>query len=156
MPHRRGIWIADVRLILDNGCLHPVIRAAINSRFGFGVAINSPFRHIAIRMWNLSDSARESIVPRSRDLGPGHSEKSPSTSDRIEYIVRPSDDAWMIEHDGDRYGPYKNSREAMFFAIDAARKLGALGKNTHVKMTDHAGHPLTTWNYGSNRNSAIF
>jgi len=25
-----------------------------------------------------------------------------------------------------------------------------------VKMTDHAGHPLTTWYYGAGRNPAIF
>jgi hypothetical protein len=94
------------------------------------------------------------MMVRSHD--PAKSETSASTVDRVEYVVRPNNDAWMIEHDGDRYGPYKNSREAMFFAIDAARKLGALGKNTHVKMTDQAGHPLTTWHYGTNRHSAIF
>jgi hypothetical protein len=81
---------------------------------------------------------------------------TPATPERVEYIVRPSDDEWLIEHDGDRYGPYKNSREAMFFAIDAARKLGALGKNTSVKMTDNAGRPLTTWNYGVDRYPVIF
>ena len=93
---------------------------------------------------------------RSRDHDSRQSEVPPSAAKRVEYVVRPSDDMWMIEHDGDRYGPYKNSREAMFFAIDAARKLGALGKNTHVKMTDHAGHPLTTWHYGAGRSPAIF
>jgi hypothetical protein len=90
-----------------------------------------------------------------------HHDSAPSktasgTAGRVEYVVRPSDDAWLIEHDGDRYGPYKNSREAMLFAIDAARKLGALGKNTYVKLTDHAGHALTTWNYGVDRYPAIF
>ncbi len=77
------------------------------------------------------------------DLAPAEAFRAPL--DRVEYIVRPSDDAWLIEHGGDRYGPYKNSREAMFFAVDAARKLGALGKNTFVRMVDHAGHALTTW-----------
>jgi hypothetical protein len=86
---------------------------------------------------------------------PAKSETSASTVDRIEYVVRPNNGTWMIEHDGDHYGPYKNSREAMFFAIDAACKLGALGKNTHVKMTDQAGHPLTTWHYSANRHPAI-
>lgn len=92
------------------------------------------------------------MMARSDD--PAKSETS--TTNRVEYVVRPNNDTWMIEHDGDRYGPYKNSREAMFFAIDAARKLGELGKNTFVKMTDHAGHPLTTWNYGVDRYPAIF
>jgi hypothetical protein len=95
-------------------------------------------------------------MPRSRDHDSAQSEAPPSTADRVEYVVRPSDDTWLIEHDGDRYGPYKNCREAMFFAIDAANKLGALGKNTHVRMTDQAGHPLTTWNYGIDRYPAIF
>jgi len=94
------------------------------------------------------------MMPRSED--PARSESSGATVDRIEYIVRPNNDTWMIERDGDRYGPYKNSREAMFFAIDAASKLGALGKNTHVKMTDQAGNPLTTWKYGTGRYPAIF
>jgi hypothetical protein len=95
-------------------------------------------------------------MPLSRDHHSAPSTASPAKLDRIEYIVRPNDDTWLIEHGGDRYGPYKNSREAMFFAIDAARKLGALGKKTYVKMTDHAGHALTTWNYGVDRYPAIF
>src|SRR5262245_29570746 len=82
-------------------------------------------------------------MPPSDDHDREPSKAPPATLDRVEYIVRPNDDTWLIEHAGDRYGPYKNSREAMFFAVDAARKLGALGKNTYVKMTDHAGHPLT-------------
>jgi len=95
------------------------------------------------------------MMPASRD---DHSvlPNAPAALDRVEYIVRPSDDTWLIEHAGDRYGPYKNSREAMLFAIDAAHKLGALGKNTCVKMTDQAGHPLTTWSYGVDRYPAIF
>ena len=98
----------------------------------------------------------------SRDHDSALSNAPPAAPDRIEYIVRPSDDnwlnddTWLIEHAGDRFGPYKNSREAMLFAIDAARKLGAMGKNTCVKMTDHAGHALTTWNYGADRYPAIF
>jgi len=73
----------------------------------------------------------------------------PAEADRVEYVVRPCDDTWLIDHAGASYGPYKNGREAMLFAVDAARKLGALGKNTGVKMIDNAGHLLTTWNYGA-------
>ena len=79
-----------------------------------------------------------------------------SKPDRIEYVVRQSNDIWLIEHDGDRYGPYKDRREAMFFAIDAAHKLGELGKSTHVRVTDIAGHPLTTWTYGTDPYPAFF
>ena len=95
-------------------------------------------------------------MPLSRDYESAPAKAPPVTLERVEYIVRPSDDTWLIEHAGDSYGPYKNSREAMFFAIDAASKLGALGKNTCVKMTDEAGHALTTWNYGVDRNPVIF
>ena len=100
-------------------------------------------------------------MPRSSDHDSVQSESLSPTidrvqTDRVQYVVRPSDDSWLIEHDGDRYGPYKNCREAMFFAIDAASKLGALGKSTQVRMTDQAGHPLTTWNYGTDRYPVIF
>jgi hypothetical protein len=91
----------------------------------------------------------ESSRPEASDREP--SGPSPAAADRVEYIVRPCDDTWLIEHAGDRYGPYKNCREATFFAIDAARKLGAQGKSTRVKAVDQAGHVLTTWNYGVDR-----
>jgi len=67
--------------------------------------------------------------------------------DVVEYIVRPDNDSWRIEHAGGSYGPYKSRREATFFAIDAARKLVAAGKNTRVKAIDQAGHLLTTWQH---------
>jgi hypothetical protein len=72
-----------------------------------------------------------------------------STVDRIEYVVRPRGDIWLIERDGDEYGPYKNGREALFFAIDAAHKFGELGRRTHVRQMDQAGQPLSTWTYGT-------
>ena len=93
---------------------------------------------------------------RPRDRDSAHSGTAVPAADRVEYVVRPSDDIWLIEHDGDRYGPYRNRREAMLFAIDAAHKLGERGKSTHVRMTDRAGHPLTTWTYGTDRYPATF
>jgi hypothetical protein len=56
-----------------------------------------------------------------------------TSADRIEYVVRQRNDIWLIEHDGGQYGPYKDRHEAMFFAIDAAHKLGELGKSTRVR-----------------------
>jgi hypothetical protein len=99
---------------------------------------------------------RSIMLSLFRDHDPMPSKAPPAALDPVEYIVRPSDDIWLIEHAGGRYGPYKNSREAMLFAIDAARKLGELGRNTRVRMTDEAGHALTTWNYGVDPNPAIF
>lgn len=98
------------------------------------------------------DAVLSDVVPS--DSAP--SNPRPAAPDRVEYIVRPRDDTWLIEHAGDSYGPYKNRREAMFFAIDAARKLGAMGKNTRVKTIDHTGNLLTTWNYGADRSPALF
>jgi hypothetical protein len=93
---------------------------------------------------------------RYSDHASARTGSSASNGSRVEYVVRPNDDIWLIEHGGDRYGPYKNRREAMFFAIDAAHKLGALGKNTHVRMTDQAGHSLTTWTYGTDPYPTLF
>jgi len=91
--------------------------------------------------------------PDSTPSGPALSSPPAAAPDHVEYIVRPCNDAendadnetWLIEHAGGSYGPYKNCREGTFFAIDAARKLGAQGKSTRVKAIDHAGHLLTTW-----------
>jgi len=69
--------------------------------------------------------------------------------DVVEYIVRPDNDCWRIEHAGDSYGPYKSCREATFFAVDAATKLAAAGRNTRVKAIDEAGHLLTTWQHAA-------
>jgi hypothetical protein len=104
-----------------------------------------------------------SHYPDSTPSGPAPS-IPPAATPAVEYVVRPcydvsneaGDDAWLIEHAGGSYGPYKNCREAMFFAIDAARKLGAQGKSTRVKAIDHAGHLLTTWNYGVDGNPRPF
>ena len=88
-------------------------------------------------------------MPRPRDYDSVCVKSVLSTAARTEYLVRPNEDVWLIEHDGDEYGPYKNQHEAMFFAIDAAHKLGERGRKTHVRLIDHAGRPLTTWTYGA-------
>jgi hypothetical protein len=157
MPHHTGIWVMW-RAVKPG---YRMFAFSDSGRYQFAFSLSCCYQFAVSPSCNKVVesawfSAEELTVFRVRDDGAWQSEAPPSTTDRVEYVVRPSDDAWMIEHDGGRYGPYKNSREAMFFAVDAARKLGALGKNTHVKMTDHAGHPLTTWNYGSDRYSAMF
>lgn len=99
------------------------------------------------------------LPPRDPDVTP--SDAAPSnpatpTPERVEYVVRPCNDAWLIEHAGDSYGPYKDRREATFFAVDAARKLGAQGKQTRVKVIDHDGHLLTTWSSGIDRDPVMY
>jgi hypothetical protein len=68
---------------------------------------------------------------------------------RAEYWVRPDGDAWIITHDGDAYGPYESRRDAMFFAIDAAHKLGEQGRDATVRLIDAAGQPVAAWTYGT-------
>ena len=60
---------------------------------------------------------------------------------RVEYLVRPEGDGWIIAHNGDEYGPYENRRDAMFFAVDAAHKLGEQGSDATVRLIDAAGQP---------------
>jgi hypothetical protein len=98
---------------------------------------------------------RYAVLSKETPADPSPSSARPAAADPVEYIVRPCDGAWLIERGGDRYGPYRNSREAMLFAVDAARKLGARGRNARVRMTDHAGHALTTWHYGVDRYPAM-
>src|ERR1700722_12840233 len=71
------------------------------------------------------------------------------SAQRAEYWVRPDGDAWIIAHDGDAYGPYKSRRDAMFFAVDAAHKLGEQGRDATVRLIDAAGQPVAAWTYGT-------
>ncbi|MCL2430725.1 MAG: hypothetical protein FWD12_15995 [Alphaproteobacteria bacterium] len=95
------------------------------------------------------DSAHpETVHPATGPVRPEAPSLAPDPSgDVVEYVVRPENDSWRIEHAGGSYGPYSSRREATFFAIDAARKLAAAGKNTRVKAIDQAGHLLTTWQH---------
>lgn len=96
-----------------------------------------------------SDHERSELM----DSAPEHAQAPSIAPDGgegvIEYVVRPESDGWRIDHAGDSYGPYRSCREATFFAIDAARKLGAAGKPTRVRAVDEAGHLLTTWRSGA-------
>jgi hypothetical protein len=72
----------------------------------------------------------------------------PPIVQRAEYWVRPDGDAWIIAHDGDEYGPYESRRDAMFFAVDAAHKLGEQGRDAAVRLIA-AGQPVAAWTYGT-------
>jgi hypothetical protein len=41
------------------------------------------------------------------------------------YFLVQRDDDWMIKFADEEFGPYKSKAEAMLFAVEAARKLGA-------------------------------
>jgi hypothetical protein len=59
--------------------------------------------------------------------------------------VQRREDVWFIVYDGEEYGPYNSSREAMLFAVDVAHKLGERGKNTRVLLMDSTGQLCSTW-----------
>jgi hypothetical protein len=64
------------------------------------------------------------------------------------FVVRNADDTWMIQFQGEAFGPYKTQSEAMLFAIDAARKLGKRGDTAEVCLMGIDGHFRSEWAYG--------
>ena len=64
------------------------------------------------------------------------------------FVVRNSDDAWVIKFEDEEYGPYQSQSEAMLFAIDAAQKLGQRGDNAEVCLMGINGHFRPEWAYG--------
>jgi hypothetical protein len=54
-------------------------------------------------------------------------------------------DKWLIKYGDEEYGPYKTRDEAMLFAIDAAKKLGAYGESAEVCLMGENGHFHTEW-----------
>ena len=66
-----------------------------------------------------------------------------------EYLVRPEGDAWIIARNGDEYGPYESRCDAMFFAVDAAQKLGEQGSDTTARLIDAVGQPVAAWTHGT-------
>ena len=70
---------------------------------------------------------------------------------RARYMVMGGEGQWVIQFDGDEFGPYKTEREAMLFAIDAAHNLGEQGEDTQVVVMDDNGQPRSVWTYGEDR-----
>ena len=86
-------------------------------------------------------------MPRPRDHDSTRTHVVIPIEPRVEYLVLRYEDAWFIAYDGEEFGPYKSAREAMFFAIDAAYKLGEQGTGTRVRMMEPQGHDLADWTY---------
>lgn len=67
------------------------------------------------------------------------------------YFVRCVGQEWMIQFNGEEFGPYRSHAEAVLFAIDAARKLGDLGQATQVCVLGESGHFHPEWTYKSRK-----
>lgn len=67
---------------------------------------------------------------------------------QVRYLVVRQDDAWFIKFEGEEFGPYQSEREAMLFAVDAARQLGEHGEGTVVLRLDETGQATPVWTYG--------
>ncbi len=66
----------------------------------------------------------------------------------LRYFIVQKDDAWVIQFEGEDFGPYRTYQEAMLFAVDAAQKLGEQGENAEVCLMGENGHFRPEWTYG--------
>ena len=73
------------------------------------------------------------------------------SSPRARYMVVGGEGSWLIQFDGEEFGPYRTEREAMLFAIDAAYNLGEQGADAQVVVMDDHGQPRSVWTYGEDR-----
>ncbi len=64
------------------------------------------------------------------------------------YWIERQQDLWFIRFDGSDYGPYKSDREALLFAVDAAKTLGEQGEATQVLLVDATGEVQPAWTFG--------
>jgi hypothetical protein len=64
------------------------------------------------------------------------------------YWIERQQDVWFIRFDGSDYGPYKSEREALLFAVDAAKALGEQGEETQVLVVDENGDVKPAWTFG--------
>jgi hypothetical protein len=63
----------------------------------------------------------------------------------VRYFIVRDRDEWLIKYGEEQYGPYKSQNEAMIFAVDAARKLGAYGESAEVCLMGENGHFRSEW-----------
>lgn len=67
---------------------------------------------------------------------------------KLYWVERQDGDVWSIRFDGADYGPYKSEREALLFAVDAAKTLGEQGEETQVLRVDANGGVQPAWTFG--------
>jgi hypothetical protein len=71
-----------------------------------------------------------------------------SAAARVRYLIVRQGDVWFIKFEGEEFGPYQSEREAVLFAVDAARLLGDHGERTEVLRLDETGKASPIWTYG--------
>jgi hypothetical protein len=73
--------------------------------------------------------------------GDAHGPGAPPAS----YLVMRRENAWSIAFGGQQFGPYGSEREALLFAVDAARKLARKGEAAQVLRLDEDGEARPVW-----------
>ena len=66
-----------------------------------------------------------------------------------QYFVVQNGGEWRIKFRNEMFGPYRSRDEALLFAIDAARDIGARERAAQVLVEDVKDHFLTRWTYGT-------
>lgn len=66
------------------------------------------------------------------------------------YFILKDHDEWRIRYGAEDFGPYRTQDEAMIFAIDAAKALGARGEDAEVCLMGENGHFHSQWQSSAN------
>ena len=70
------------------------------------------------------------------------------------YFIVQSGDEWKIRFRDETFGPYRSRDEALLFAIDAAKEIGARESEAQVLVEEIKDRFLTRWRYGAARRAA--
>jgi hypothetical protein len=65
-----------------------------------------------------------------------------------QYFVVQNGGEWRIKFRNQMFGPYRSRDEALLFAIDAARDIGARESAAQVLVEEVKDRFLTKWTYG--------
>ncbi len=70
------------------------------------------------------------------------------------YFIVQSGDEWKIRFGDETFGPYRSRDEALLFAIDAAKEIGAPDSEARVLVEEVKDRFLTHWRSGAARRPA--
>jgi hypothetical protein len=82
-------------------------------------------------------------MPAPRD----HDVAAIPPAQRVEYLVRPEGDGWIIARNGDEYGPYENRRDAC--SLPWTPPISWASKAATRRAVDRAGQPVAAWTHGT-------